>query len=78
MLVLTRRVGETIVIDGGIFITVVAVRGNKVRLGVSAPKCVCVDRLEVHERRCEFAGRPEPLKDASILATRIKDRLLTR
>jgi carbon storage regulator len=51
MLVLTRRIGETVVIDGGITVTVVAVQGNKVRLGINAPAYVRVDREEVHESR---------------------------
>jgi carbon storage regulator len=51
MLVLTRRIGEQIVIDDEITVTVVAIRGDKVRLEISAPPSVCVDRLEVHERR---------------------------
>jgi carbon storage regulator CsrA len=51
MLVLTRRIGEKIVIDGAISVTVVAIRGDKARLGISAPQSVCVDRSEVHERR---------------------------
>jgi carbon storage regulator len=54
MLVLTRRIGETIVIDGGISITVAGVQGDRVRIGVSAPKDVIIDRLEVHQRRSEF------------------------
>ncbi len=54
MLVLTRRPGEEIVIDGDIRVTVVAIKGNQVRLGVVAPKCITVDRGEVHERRGEF------------------------
>ena len=60
MLVLTRRVGEEIVIDGGIRITVGAVQGEKVRIGVTAPPDVRVDRAEVHLRRSEFAARPKP------------------
>jgi peptidylprolyl isomerase len=56
MLVLTRRIGETIVIDGAISVTVAAIQGDKVRLGVSAPPSVLVDRSEVHERR--LASRP--------------------
>jgi carbon storage regulator len=56
MLVLTRRVGESIVIDGGIQIAVVAVQGNKVRLGIVAPDSVRIDRQEVHARRAEFAS----------------------
>ena len=52
---LTRKIGESIVIDGCIKITIVAVNGNKVRFGVSAPPDVTVDREEVHVRRQEFA-----------------------
>ncbi|HEY7153120.1 MAG TPA: carbon storage regulator [Gemmataceae bacterium] len=56
MLVLTRRIGEKIVIDGVISVTVVAIRGDKARLGINAPPSVRVDRSEVHERR--LASRP--------------------
>lgn len=55
MLVLTRRVGEEIVIDEIIRIQVVDVRGDRVRLGISAPASVQVDRKELHERRMEFS-----------------------
>ena len=55
MLILTRRIGEEIVIDGDIRITVAAVRGDKVRIGVTAPPSVRVDRDEVHHRRETFA-----------------------
>jgi len=51
MLVLTRRVGEEIIIGGDIRVTVVAIKGDRVRIGVSAPDFVRVDRQEVHERR---------------------------
>jgi len=51
MLVLTRRAGQTVVIDGAISVTVMAVMGGKVRLGVTAPLSVRVDRSEVHARR---------------------------
>jgi len=66
MLALTRRIGEEIVIDGDIRVMVVTVKGDKVRLGISAPASVTVDRSEVHERRGEFAyegdwSRPAPL-----------------
>lgn len=56
MLVLTRSIGEQIVIDNEITVTVVAIRGDKVRLGISAPPSVRVDRSEIHERR--RASRP--------------------
>jgi carbon storage regulator len=55
MLVLSRRVGEEIIIDDKIRVTVVAVKGDRVRLGVVAPRDVTVDRSEVHERRMQFA-----------------------
>jgi carbon storage regulator len=56
MLVLTRRIGETIVIDGDIRVTVVSVQGDKVRLGFKAPDYVRVDRQEIHDRRAELSG----------------------
>jgi carbon storage regulator len=51
MLVLTRKAGETVVIEGGIRVNVVAVKGNTVRLAIEAPPEVRVDRKEVHDRR---------------------------
>jgi carbon storage regulator len=55
MLVLTRKVNETIVIDGCIKVTVTAIAGNKVRIGIEAPPDVRVDREEVFRRLQEFA-----------------------
>lgn len=55
MLVLTRKSGEEIVIDDEIRITVVAVKGDRVRVGITAPPEVRVDRDEVHRRVREFA-----------------------
>jgi carbon storage regulator len=51
MLVLTRRPGEQIVIDGNIRLTVVSVKGDRVRIGIEAPPTVLVDREEIHARR---------------------------
>ena len=51
MLVLTRRTGEEIVINEAIYVTVVAIRGNRVRLGITAPPNTRVDRREIHESR---------------------------
>ena len=50
MLVLSRRVGEEIVIDGQIRIVVVEAKGNRIRLGICAPPSVTVNRKEVHIR----------------------------
>jgi carbon storage regulator len=55
MLVLTRQVGQEIIIDGSIRVMVTAIQGNKVRLGITAPPEVRVDREEVHRRHQEFA-----------------------
>ncbi len=62
MLVLTRRVGEVIVIDNDIRITIASVRGERVRLGISAPKFVQVDREEVYERRAESKAPSDGLE----------------
>lgn len=51
MLVLTRRIGEEIVLDGHIRIVVVKAQKDRIRLGISAPPSVSVDRKEIHERR---------------------------
>lgn len=58
MLVLSRRVGEEIIINDNVRVTVVAVKGDRVRLGIVAPRDVTVDRSEVHERRMQFAPVP--------------------
>jgi carbon storage regulator len=50
MLILTRRVGETLVIGDDVNVTVLGVRGNQVRLGVNAPKEVAVHREEIYQR----------------------------
>ena len=55
MLVLTRKAKEEIVINGNIRVTIVSIDGNKIRIGISAPPDITVDRAEVHERRQEFA-----------------------
>ena len=50
MLILTRRVGETVVIGDDVTVTVLGVKGNQVRLGVNAPREVAVHREEIFER----------------------------
>ena len=50
MLILTRRVGETLMIGDKVTVTVLAVKGNQVRLGVDAPKDVAVHREEIFDR----------------------------
>ena len=50
MLILTRRVGETLMIGDNVAVTVLGVKGNQVRIGVKAPKDVSVHREEIYER----------------------------
>jgi carbon storage regulator CsrA len=56
MLVLTRRTGEEIVIGGSVRVKVLAVEGDRIRLGITAPDSVTVNRQEVHERQLEFVA----------------------
>jgi carbon storage regulator len=51
MLILTRRVGETLVIGPDVRVTLLAINGQQARIGIKAPKAVRVDREEVAERR---------------------------
>jgi carbon storage regulator len=50
MLILTRRVGETLMVGDEVTVTVLGVKGNQVRLGVNAPKHVAVHREEIYNR----------------------------
>jgi carbon storage regulator len=66
MLILTRRVGESLMIGNNVTVTVLGVKGNQVRIGVNAPKDVAVHREEIFERikrEGQEGGTPEPHKD---------------
>jgi carbon storage regulator len=64
MLVLTRRPGEAIVIGDEIEVTVTAIAGGKVRLGVQAPRHITVDRREIHDAKLAERHHPAQRKAA--------------
>ncbi len=64
MLILTRRVGETVMIGSEVTVTVLGVKGNQVRIGVNAPKDVAVHREEIYER-IKREEDPDPNPHAS-------------
>ncbi|KHF24502.1 carbon storage regulator CsrA [Solemya velum gill symbiont] len=64
MLILTRRVGETLMIGDEISVTVLGVKGNQVRIGINAPRDVSVHREEIYDRiQREHDGDEEVAQD---------------
>jgi len=63
MLILTRRVGETLMIGDEVTVTVLGVKGNQVRIGVNAPKDVSVHREEIYDRIQKEKEGPEAVNE---------------
>ena len=66
MLILTRRVGESLMIGDDVTITVLGVKGNQVRIGVKAPKEVAVHREEILNRIEEASTEKESVSEPSL------------
>jgi len=65
MLILTRKVGERLVIDDETVITVLGARGNQIRIGIEAPKHVSIHREEIYNRIKKEAGKQENVQAES-------------
>jgi carbon storage regulator len=73
MLILTRRVGESLVIGQNIVVTVVGIRGSQVRIGIEAPRATAVYREELYERlRPAVATEPRRVRGPQSSASRLR------
>ena len=74
MLILTRRVGETIIIGDDVIVTVLGIKGNQVRIGINAPKTVSVHREEIYQRIQQEKNAAPKQEEATPAAPSIKKK----
>lgn len=74
MLILTRRVGETIVIGDDVIVTVLGIKGNQVRIGINAPKDVTVHREEIYQRIQQEKNTAPKQEEAAPVATPVRKK----
>lgn len=72
MLILTRRVGETLIIGDDVIVTVLGIKGNQVRIGINAPKDVSVHREEIYQRIQQEKNTTAPEKEP--VAVTVKEK----
>jgi carbon storage regulator len=72
MLILTRRVGESLMIGDDVSVTILGVKGNQVRIGINAPKDVAVHREEIYQR-IHHEAPPEDTSDIEVEVPRRAD-----
>lgn len=66
MLILTRKIGETLVIDGNIEVTILGIKGGQIRIGITAPKEIQIHRLEVYKRIQEALAQSKQTNDDEV------------
>ncbi len=72
MLILTRKVGETVMVGDNVSVTVLGVKGNQVRVGINAPKDVSVHRKEIYTRIHQDDESPPEFIQETLHAQKIK------
>lgn len=65
MLVLSRRLGETLMIGDDVTLTILGINGNQVRVGITAPKCIPIHREEIYQRIISEREDEEPIAAAA-------------